>query len=129
MVLLKVLSGNAAGREFTARRLPFSIGRAPDAGLSLTDDGVWERHCRISLQPGGGLMITSDQDAVTLVNDERVRETRLRNGDTIQLGAATLQFWLSQPRQTGLRLREALTWLAVFALAGLQVAAFHWLTR
>ncbi len=74
-------------------------------------------------------MLSSDEQAVSLVNLQPVHETPLRNGDMLQLGAAKLQFWLSPPRQTGLRLREALTWLAIFALAGLQFAAFHWLTR
>jgi hypothetical protein len=129
MVLLRILSGKMAGRECTARRLPFKIGRASTAGLCLTDDGVWEEHCEIAHEVGRGLVLLSHEQAVSLVNTQPATDAPLRNGDVIQLGAVTLQFWLAPPRQTGLRLREALTWLGILALAGLQFAAFCWLTR
>jgi pSer/pThr/pTyr-binding forkhead associated (FHA) protein len=129
VVLLKVLSGKAAGREVTARRFPFLVGRAPDAGLVLSDDGVWEQHCRLQLDPGRGVVLATVPPAVSLVNLEPVQEAQLRSGDLIQVGAARLQFWLAPPQQAGLRLREALTWTAIFGLAALQVAAAWWLTR
>ncbi len=129
MVLLKVLSGKAAGCEVMARRFPFVVGRSPDAGLSIADDGVWEQHCRLLLKPGRGVVLVAAEPAVSLVNLEPVQEIQLRNGDLIQLGAATLQFWLAPPRQAGLRLREGLTWLAILGLAALQVATAVWLTR
>lgn len=129
MVLLRILSGKKTGRECTVRRLPFKIGRASTAGLYLADDGVWDTHCEITHQVERGVILHSHEQAVSLVNSQPATDVPLRNGDVIQLGAVTLQFWLAPPRQTGLRLRETLTWLGMFALAGVQFAAFYWLTR
>lgn len=129
MVLLRILSGKMAGRECAARRLPFTIGRSAASALCLSDDGVWEDHCQIAHRPGRGLVLDSHEQAVSLVNSQPASDAPLRNGDLIQIGAVTLQFWLAPPRQTGLRLRETLTWLGIVALAGVQFAAFYWLTR
>ena len=51
----------------------------------------------------------------------------LRNGDTIDLGGARLQFWLSDTTQRGLRFREWLTWAGIAAVTLAQVALIYWL--
>jgi len=127
VVQLHVLSGRKAGTQAVARRFPFRVGRSSQAALVLDDPGVWDEHLQIDLRPVQGAVLTASAEALTLVNGETVRETTLRNGDIIELGAAKLRFGLSATRQRSLRLREALTWITLAATSLAQVALIYWL--
>jgi len=118
-----------AGRDVAVRRFPFRIGRAPEAELRLEEPGVWDRHLEIQFARGQGFTFAAQPEALTLINHEPAAEGVLRNGDTIELGAARLRFWLARARQTTLRVREALTWTALFALWAAQAAIIVWLLR
>jgi pSer/pThr/pTyr-binding forkhead associated (FHA) protein len=129
MVQLKILSGKKAGAVWTARRFPVRIGRAANADLRLEEDGIWDRHLLLQFRRADGFVLTTEPDALVAVNGEPVRVAVLRNGDSIELGALKLQFWLSETRQFGLGLRETLTWMGI-ALVGLgQVGLIYWLLR
>jgi len=127
VVQLHVLTGRKAGTQAVARRFPFRVGRSSQAALVLDDPGVWDEHLQIDLRPVQGAVLTASAEALTLVNGETVRETTLRNGDIIELGAAKLRFGLSATRQRSLRLREALTWITLAATSLAQVALIYWL--
>jgi pSer/pThr/pTyr-binding forkhead associated (FHA) protein len=129
MVQLKVLSGKKAGTAWVARRFPVSIGRSPAADLQLEESGVWEQHLLLDLTPTEGFILSAQPDALATVNGQSVHQTVLRNGDTIDLGALRMQFWLSETRQTGLRLREGLTWVGITAISLGQVGLIYWLLR
>jgi pSer/pThr/pTyr-binding forkhead associated (FHA) protein len=117
MVQLRVLSGKQAGLQCAARRFPFRIGRAPDNDLRLDDDGVWDRHASLAFDPAEGFVLRAESDALVSVNHQTVQSVRLRNGDRIQIGAATLQFWLAPLAQRSHRWREALVWALVLGVA------------
>ena len=129
MVQLIVLTGKRAGTQAVARRFPFAVGRAAQAGLVLEDDGVWDRHLEIDLRSPDGALLKASPEALTIVNGESVREAVLHNGDILELGSVKLRFGLSPTRQRSLRLREALTWIALAALCLAQVALIYWLTE
>jgi len=127
VVQLDVLTGKKAGTRTIARRFPFHVGRSSQAALVLQDDGVGDRHLQIDLRSAAGAILTASAEALTLINGESVGEAVLRNGDVIELGCVRLRFGLSPTRQRSLRLREALTWLALAALCLGQVALIYWL--
>jgi pSer/pThr/pTyr-binding forkhead associated (FHA) protein len=113
MIQLKVLSGRKAGDQLVVRRFPFRMGREPGVELVLDDPGVWADHAQIEFIKGEGFVLSTHADAVTSVNGEPVQSALLRNGDAIQLGGATVQFWLSDVRQRGLAGREFLVWTGI----------------
>jgi len=127
VVQFNILTGKKAGTEWVARRFPFHVGRAASEGLSLDDDGVWERHVRIDLGVGEGVITECAQDALMSVNGQRIERTLLRNGDIIEMGSVKLRFGLSPTRQRSLRVREMLTWIALALLCLGQVALIYWL--
>ena len=129
MIQLQILSGKQAGRDLVARRFPFVIGRAANTDLQLDEPGVWDRHFRFRFERGAGFGFDAQTDALVMVNGEQVAEGFLRNGDVIELGSARLRFWLARARQKTLRVREALTWTALFVLFGAQIALIWWLLR
>lgn len=129
MVQFKVLSGKKAGVSYVARRFPVRIGRASGSELQLEEDGIWDQHARLELQRSTGFVLRTESGALATVNGQPATEVVLRNGDEIDLGAVKLQFWLSETRQSGLRIREGLTWIAIAAISLCQVALIYWLVR
>jgi pSer/pThr/pTyr-binding forkhead associated (FHA) protein len=129
VVLLKVLTGKKAGTCWTARRFPVRIGRSAAADLQLEEDGVWDQHLQLDFNPAEGIVLSARPSALAAVKGQPVDRTVLRNGDTIDIGSLKLQFWLTEARQTGLRLREGLTWVAIAAISLGQVGLIYWMLR
>ena len=127
MVQLKVLSGKKAGTIWVARRFPVRIGRSAASDLQLEEDGVWDEHLQLDFNPSVGIVLSAQADALASVNGQPVREAVLRNGDAIKIGALSMQFWLSETRQYGLRFREGLTWAGIAAISLSQVGLIYWL--
>jgi predicted component of type VI protein secretion system len=129
VIQFHILSGKQAGNDIIVRRFPFVIGRGADAGLAMDDPGVWDRHLQIEFQRDNGFTFTVQPNALALINGDQAEAGTLRNGDLIELGSARLRFWLARSTQKTLRIRETLTWLALFALFAGQIALIYWLLR
>ena len=129
MVQLNILSGKKAGTQSAARRFPFRIGRAAGNELQLDDDGIWDRHLTMEFNRQKGFTLATAPNALAAVNGESVEVTILRNGDTITLGSAKLQFWLAADRQRSLHLQETFVWLLLAAVTAVQFALVYWLVR
>jgi hypothetical protein len=129
MVLLKVLTGKKAGTSWEARHFPVRIGRSAAADLQLEEGGVWDQHLQLDFSSGEGIVLSAQPNALAAVNGQPVERTALRSGDAIDIGSLKLQFWLTETRQTGLRFREGLTWVAIAAISIGQVGLIYWLLR
>ncbi len=127
MVLLRILSGKMAGTDITARHFPFRIGRSASAHLRVEEDGVWDQHLELTLDYASGFSVTASPDALATINGQPVRQAVLRNGDTIEIGALKIRFWLGAVRQYGLLIREWLIWLGFVAVVAGQIALIYWL--
>jgi len=68
-------------------------------------------------------------NALATINGQPLQRTVLRNGDLIEIGSVKMQFCLSETRQTGLRLREALTWAAIAGISLGQIGLIYWLLK
>jgi hypothetical protein len=129
MVQLKVLSGKRAGTTWVARRFPVRIGRSGATDLQLEEVGVWDQHLQLDFDPAEGIVLTVQENALASVNGQPVQQAVLRNGDAIEIGSLRIQFWLSETRQAGLRLREGLTWAGIVAISLGQVGLIYWILR
>ena len=129
MFQLKVLSGKKAGTAWVARRFPVRIGRSSAADLQLEESGVWDQHLQLDFNPEEGIVLSTQPDALATVNGRPVRQIVLRNGDAIDIGSSRMQFWLSETRQAGLRVREGLTWAGIAAVSLGQIGLIYWLLR
>lgn len=127
MVQLRVLNGSRAGTAHLAHRFPCTIGRAEADDLRLVEPGVWENHLQLDLAVPDGFRLRRLGQGRACVNGAEFDDHLLRNGDVIELGAAKVQFWLAEVRQSGNRVREALVWLGLIALLLLQGALLGWL--
>lgn len=129
MVRLTILNGKKAGTEWVARRFPVRIGRSSRCDLCLEEDGVWDQHLELSLNPDQGFILTVQPEAFATVAGQSVQQTSLRNGDVIEIGALQMHFALGPTRHRNLRLREALTWIALGVLNLGQIVLIYWLVR
>jgi hypothetical protein len=127
MVQLRILSGPQAGGFQAVRRFPFHVGRAADNDLSLDAAGIWDYHFMLDLRSEEGFTMQTFDEAFTAVNDQPQTSARLRNGDVISFGSAKLQFWLSAPKQRGLRLRELAVWMLILLVTVSQVGLIYYL--
>jgi hypothetical protein len=116
MVQLTILSGSRRGSICLPHFFPFRVGRGAGSDLCLDEPGVWPRHLSLDLRHEEGVWLSSNPEALTIVNGERVSEIRLSNGDLIEAGSARLRFSLKPAVQRGLRGLEILVWIT---LAGL----------
>lgn len=127
MIQLNVLSGKMAGRLWVARHFPVRIGRAGDCDLRLEEEGVWDHHAELSLDPQEGFLLGTHADARALVNGQPVQAARLRNGDSIHIGSVRMQFSMGTTHQRGVRLQEWFVWGLVTAVSLAEVAVAYYL--
>lgn len=128
MIQLHILSGRQAGGEIVVRHFPFVIGRGA-ADLSMDDGGVWDRHLEIDFTRGEGVTFAARGEAGVIINGAAAASGLLRNGDLVELGAASFRVWLTRTRQRGLRWRESVIWAALLALFVVQGLLVWWLLR
>lgn len=89
---LVVLSGPLAGRCFTVRPGPSTLGRGAEADFRLERDGVSRQHLSLDLRDGE--LVVQDLGSVngTYLNGVRVHGSGLvRPGDTLRVGDVELQ--------------------------------------
>ena len=89
---LLVITGPEQGVRYPIAVDSFAIGRDPRNQLSMADRSVSREHCVIVRQGDDFLIRDAGSFHGTLVNDIRVNERVLENGDYIKLGRILLQF-------------------------------------
>ena len=87
---LSLLDGGAATWAVTA--LPFSIGRAAENDLTLTDVRVSRRHARITLEEGGFVLRDEGSRNGTQLNGAAVQSAPLHSGDRIGICGVEMVF-------------------------------------
>lgn len=87
---LIVLAGHNVGEMYRIEGPETVVGRASNAHIRLSDDGISRRHARV-VQLGGDLMIEDLQSANgTYLNGVSVDNASLKDGDKIRLGSTTV---------------------------------------
>jgi pSer/pThr/pTyr-binding forkhead associated (FHA) protein len=129
MVRLKILSGRQAGIPWASRGFPVRVGRSVDCDLRLEEPGVWNHHFQILLNPAAGFVLQTEPDALITVNGQSLQRTVLRNGDSIEIGAVKLQFWLAEAARWNPVWTECLVWSSIIAVSAAQIVLIYALSR
>ena len=87
-----VIYGSELGRRVQLGSAPFEIGRSSSNDLFIDQESISRHHARISFD--GSSYWVSDLGSTngTYVNDDLVREQRLRDGDQVRIGRSILKF-------------------------------------
>jgi hypothetical protein len=117
----------------TRTRHPFrhprmAVGRQRDNDLSLADEGVSHRHCEFVAEQGFFVARDLGSQNGTFLNERRVREAKLRDGDEVRIGKTRIRIALEgNVRRPERRGRGRAVGIVVgFAAAG---AIWWWLAQ
>ena len=109
----------------TRTRHPFrhpriKVGRRRDNDLSLADEGVSHQHCEFVSEQGYFVVRDLGSQNGTWLNERRVGEARLRDGDLVRIGATKIRIAL----EGGVRRPERRSrWRLAGVLLGIAAAA------
>ncbi|MDE0936139.1 MAG: FHA domain-containing protein [Mariniblastus sp.] len=82
----------AVEREWILQ-LPATVGRSPDADVSIGDDSISRRHCQFFLNANGALSV-HDFGSMngTYVDEQRIKKRVVLNpGDSVRVGSICLK--------------------------------------
>ncbi|MBT2512046.1 FHA domain-containing protein [Arthrobacter sp. ISL-30] len=99
--LLIAHSGPNAGARFLLDSDITTAGRHPDADIFLDDVTVSRKHVEFRRTPSGFEVVDTGSLNGTYVNQDRVDNVRLRNGNEVQIGKFRLTYYLSPARAAG----------------------------
>jgi pSer/pThr/pTyr-binding forkhead associated (FHA) protein len=63
-----------------------SIGRVPDNEICVPTPSISRKHAVIALTPDGYVLTDLESGNGTFVNDQRIKMSKLKDGDRIRLG-------------------------------------------
>ncbi|MFH1830100.1 MAG: FHA domain-containing protein [Pseudomonadota bacterium] len=91
---LEVLNGSAEGKKlfFTDEMSECTIGRDPECDFAINEYVISRRHAKIIKRWGGIAIRDMESKNSTFVNNRRVIEEYLHDGDRIALGTIVLMF-------------------------------------
>jgi FHA domain-containing protein len=89
-VALREIRPNGSTRSIRLDGRPLTIGRAPDNGLVLHDSRASRRHARLFARSGVFVLADLGSTNGSFVNDRRVEEMPLGEGDRIRIGDTIL---------------------------------------
>lgn len=90
--ILVLRSGEGEGGHFVLSSSVTNIGRHADSDIALDDITVSRRHCEISIDAGRFVVRDVGSLNGTYVNQKRVDEAELTQGDELQIGKFHLVF-------------------------------------
>ena len=91
--LLVMRSGERSGERISLTLDRVEIGRNPECTVCLDDVTVSRRHAELRLGSDGYVMTDMGSLNGTYVNQERVEEMLLQNGDELQVGKYRMVFF------------------------------------
>ncbi len=89
---LVIIYGSNMGRIFELEAKMQRVGRDDDCEIMLTEREVSRSHCTITAGTGGVTVVDLESTNGTYVNDKRVDEKKLRNGDRLRIGGTMLKY-------------------------------------
>lgn len=77
----------------------YKVGRGETCQILLDDEAVSREHCAIDVLADKCILRDSGSMNGTLLNDKRVDEAELKDGDVIALGRTTMKVSLAAPQE------------------------------
>lgn len=89
---LVVISGTDLGRKYTIGPREMTVGRATTSDICVSHDSVSRTHAKIVTDEQGIKLRDNESTNGTYVNDGKIQETYLRDGDFIKVGRQIFKF-------------------------------------
>jgi len=95
MVILRVLEGAEIGKGYPVNKVPATIGRDKLCDISITDTRMSRQHAMLFYYSPHFYLKDLGATNGTFVNDKRIKQTEINNGDQIRIGSSKLEFIVS----------------------------------
>lgn len=100
MVMLRVIEGQEVGRGYPIHKTPVSLGRDSLCDVSILDQRMSRQHAMLLFfQPDFYLKDLGSTNG-SFVNDKRIKQALIKNGDHLKLGSTVLEFIVSRTDET-----------------------------
>lgn len=86
------MGGDVAGKRYHVGQRNITLGRAPTNYIQTTDDKASRQHCQIRAEADGVRVTDMASSNGTVINGQGIHTELLRDGDTLEIGAATFVF-------------------------------------
>ena len=84
--------GGQSGKQYVVRHRPLAGGRHPSQEIQLLDPEVSRRHFLVRPENDGYVIMELQSANGLSVNDQKVKEHKLQDGDRIRVGATVLVY-------------------------------------
>jgi len=105
-MILRCNKKDGTQTDFELGERPVTIGRSPDADMTIADDKASRLHCGIRLWDGDFYIKDLKSKNGTFVNGQPVDMVKLNPGDRIRIGATVFTFEQDPSKGTQTVLRE-----------------------
>jgi two-component system, cell cycle response regulator len=95
-VLLRVVEGLELGKGYTVDKVPVSLGRDALCGVSITDTRMSRQHAMLFYYAPDFHLKDLGSTNGTFINDKRIKQGIVKNGDRIKIGNTVLEFIVSK---------------------------------
>ncbi len=99
MVMLRVLEGQEKGKGYHVEKVPVTIGRDQISDISITDSRMSRQHCMVFYYAPEFYIKDLGSTNGTFVNEKRIKQSGIKNGDHIKAGSTLLEFIVSDEQQ------------------------------
>ncbi len=89
---LRGMSASVSGRTFAISGSTMVVGRAPDCSIHLDESSVSSEHARLVRDDGGWRVINLLSTNGTFVNDKKISNAAINDGDRVRFGGAEFIF-------------------------------------
>ncbi len=102
---LWVCSGKNVGRRYPINKAQQIIGRAPNIEIMVDDERASQEHAKVIVLDGKHCIYDLQSTNGTFVNNQRISEATLRDGDLVQIGETIFEYLSFEERTMSSTLR------------------------
>ena len=75
------------------------VGRAPTSDIVVDDTGISRQHVKFEVTEFGTILTDLNSTNGTFVEDQRVKEVTLLDGNAVTIGRTTIMYWDGLPSE------------------------------
>lgn len=81
------------GRRYHLTGQQMVVGRGTEADIVVDDTGISREHCKFEVTQYGTILADLDSTNGTYVEDQKIKEVTLLDGNAITIGRTTIMYW------------------------------------